>query len=687
MRFVHHVLITASLAMSVSVSSISKTRGDEGMWLFNDLPREALKEKYGFDATPEWAEHVMKSSVRFSSGGSASFVSSDGLVITNHHVAADTLHKLSTADANYYDEGFLADSLDDELKAPDLELNQLISIEDVTDKVNAAVSKEMTPEEANKARQAAMAQIEQASLDETGLRSDVITLFGGAKYHLYRYKKYTDVRLVWAPEAEAAFFGGDMDNFEYPRYCLDATLFRVYEDGKPAKIDHFLKWSEDGAKDGELIFVSGNPGRTDRGFTTEALKYLRDSSLPYYLNYLSRMEVALQQYSYSSPEHRRRGMDDLFAVQNSRKAVTGMLGGLQNPGFMEEKHDRETELLNKINEKPELKTSAEAWQKVAEVQKQKAEAIKGGVDFRSTYYVIAQRLVLMAGEDEKPSEERFKEYRDSGRESLEHELFSPAPLYDDLEIAKLATQLSLLVEERGGDDPLVQIALAGKSPYDRASELISGSQLNKVEYRKELAKGGQAAIEASKDPLILFFRDLEEEYRVRREKREALEEVERQAYAEIDDARLAIEGTSGYPDATFTLRLAFGVVKGYEEGGKQLPPWTTMGGAFEHEKAHEAKEPWVLVKSWHEAKDQIKADTPFNFVSTADIIGGNSGSPVINRDGEFVGIIFDSNIQGLTADYMYDDKVSRALSVHSSGIREALRNIYDADDLADSLGK
>ncbi|MDZ4656661.1 MAG: S46 family peptidase [Bythopirellula sp.] len=682
MRIVHHALVTASLAMSVSMC-----RGDEGMWLFNDLPRAALQERYGFDATEAWAQHVMLSSVRFSSGGSASFVSSDGLVITNHHVAADTLHKLSTPQANYYDNGFLAELREDELKAPDLELNQLVSIEDVTDKVNAAVTTAMEPAAANKARQAAMAQIEQASLDATGLRSDVVTLFGGAKYHLYRYKKYTDVRLVWAPEATAAFFGGDMDNFEYPRYCLDATIFRVYENGQPAKIENFLKWSENGPSDGELVFVSGNPARTDRGFTIEALKFLRDTYMPFRLNYMCRMEVALQQYCFASPEHRRRGSDDLFAFQNSRKAVTGMLTGLQSPAFMEAKTAKETELLKQLNERAELKDFADAWEKIASVQQQKAELLRGHVEFRSTYYVIAQNLVLMAGEDQKPSGDRFKEFRNSGRESLEVELFSPAPLYDDLEIAKLATMLTMFVEDRGGDDPLVVIALAGKNPLDRAAELISGSQVNKVEYRRELAKGGQEAIDASQDPLILFFRDLEAEYRRIREKRESLEEIERQAYAQIDAGRVAIQGTSGYPDATFTLRLAFGVVQGYEEGGRKLPPWTTIGGAFEHEKAHESKEPWLLPKSWHEARDRINLETPLNFVSTVDIIGGNSGSPVINRAGEFVGIIFDSNIQGLTSDYMYDDVVARALSVHSSGIREALRVIYGAEELADQLGK
>ncbi len=682
MRFVQHALLIASFMMSVST-----VRGDEGMWLFNDLPRAALQEKYAFDATEAWAEHVMLSSVRFSSGGSASFVSSDGLVITNHHVAADTLHKLSTPQANYYDNGFLAELREDELKAPDLELNQLVSIEDVTDKVNAAVTAAMEPPAANKARQAAMAQIEQASLDATGLRSDVVTLFGGAKYHLYRYKKYTDVRLVWAPEATAAFFGGDMDNFEYPRYCLDATIFRVYENGQPAKIDNFLKWSENGPADGELVFVSGNPARTDRGFTIEALKFLRDTYMPFRLNYMCRMEVALQQFCFASPEHRRRGSDDLFAFQNSRKAVMGMLSGLQSPAFMEAKTAKETELLKQLNERAELKDFAAAWAQIASVQQQKADLLRGHVEFRSTYYVIAQNLVLMAGEDQKPSGDRFKEFRNSGRESLEVELFSPAPLYDDLEIAKLATMLTMFAADRGGDDPLVVIALAGKNPLDRAAELISGSHLNKVEYRRELAKGGQQAIDASKDPLILLFRDLEAEYRLIREKRESLEEIERQAYAQIDAGRVAIQGTTGYPDATFTLRLAFGVVKGYEEAGRKLPPWTTMGGAFEHEKAHESKEPWLLPKSWHEARDRINLETPLNFVSTVDIIGGNSGSPVINRAGEFVGIIFDSNIQGLTADYMYDDVVARAVSVHSSGIREALRTIYGAEELADQLGK
>jgi hypothetical protein len=614
-------------------------------------------------------------------------VSSNGLVLTNHHVAADTLHKLSTPENNIYENGFLARTPEEELKAPDLELNQLVSIEDVTEAVDAAVTDGMDANEAYKARQAAMAEIEKKSLAETGLRSDVITLYGGAKYHLYRFKKYTDVRLVWAPEATAAFFGGDADNFEYPRYCLDVTLVRVYEDGKPAQIEHFLEWSDAGADDGELVFVSGNPGNTQRITTLAGVKHLRDDFMPYMLNSMARMEIALQQYSNAGPEHYRRGSDDLFAVQNARKAITGMLQGLQTPDFIERKAAEEESLRAEIQSNSELRHFDEAWQRVAEAEKKKVALIGMLPDFRNRYFTIAKHLVLMAGEDQKPSGDRLREYRESNRESLELDVFSPAPIYDDLETAKFATELALFVERRGGDDPLVEKMLAGKSPHERAADLVSRSELNKVEVRRQLAEGGLEAISASDDALIQFFREIEPEFRSLRETHDELDELKRQAYAKIDEAKVAVRGTSGYPDATFSLRLAFGVVKGYEEGATAVPPWTTMGGAFDHETAHESKEPWKLPAKWQKAKEQIEGSTPFNFVCTADIIGGNSGSPVINRAGQFVGIIFDSNLQGLTASYFYDDKVARAVSVHSSAIPEALRKIYGAHDLADQLGK
>ena len=663
-----------------------EVRADEGMWLFNDLPKAQLASKYGFEPSDDWARHVMLSCVRFNSGGSASFVSSNGLVLTNHHVASDTLQKLSTPTANYVEDGFLAKSPADEIKAPDLELNQLVSIEDVTRRVNGAVKGDMSTAEAFRARRAAMAEIEKESLETTKLRSDVITLYGGAQYHLYRYKKYTDVRLVWAPETKAAFFGGDPDNFEYPRYCLDVALLRVYEDDKPAKVEHFLKFSKDGASEGELVFVAGNPGRTQRIFTVAALKYLRDKRLPYVLDILRRAEILLQQFSYEGKEQERRARDELFGVQNSRKAVTGMLQGLQNPLFIRQKQKQERQLLAKLRADVQSNKNATAWDTIAEVQARRAELLGQSATFRSRPYRIAEQLVLMAAEDQKPSADRLREYRDSARESLQQQLFSPAPMYDDLETTKLADQLAQFVERRGGDDELVAKVLDGQSPRDRASALIRGTKIQDVETRRTLASGGIAAINASSDPLIRLARMLESEYRRLREISDELEELERQAYAKITEATIATQGTSNYPDATFTLRLAFGTVKGYVEDGKDVRSWTTMGGAFQHETAHGAEGDWVLPESWQDNQKRIDLATPLNFVCTADIIGGNSGSPVINRKAELVGVIFDGNIQSLTSDYMYSDEVARAISVHSNAIREALRNIYDAEALADELG-
>lgn len=673
--------------MCLLFASASVAISDEGMWLFNDLPTKILKERYNFEPTEDWAQHVMLSSVRFNSGGSASFISSHGLVLTNHHVAADTLHKLSSPEHNYIDDGFLAKTQADEIPSPDLELNQLVSIEDVTDQVNSAVNADMSPDDAFRSRRAKMAEIEKASLDQTGLRSDVVTLFGGAKYHLYRYKKYTDVRLVWAPETKTAFFGGDPDNFEYPRYCMDATIFRVYEEGKPAKIEHFLKWSENGAPDGDLVFVSGNPGRTQRIFTVAALKFLRDTRVPYVLDYLRRLEILMQQFGFEGEEQERRARDELFGIQNSRKAYTGMLQGLQNPAFLESKEESEAETLEKIGSNEKLKQYADAWKSIAEIQERKAEILRQTASFRSQQYSIAETLVLMAAEDQKPSSDRLREFRDSARESLEQQLYSPAPIYDDLEMTKLADSISRFVELRGGDDELVAKVLNGQSPRERAAALINGTQLADVDVRKQVAAGGADAIANSDDPMIALARVMEEEYRRLDQIQEELDELERQAYAQITEASVALSGTSSYPDATFTLRLAFGQVKGYVEDGKTIPPWTTMGGAFDHETSHGSKGDWVLPESWHQRKSDIALDTPLNFVCTADIIGGNSGSPVINRQGELVGLIFDGNIQSLTADYLYSDEVGRAVAVHSSAIREALKSIYGAKELANELGK
>ena len=682
--------ISLMFGLSIIANGFSNSghlRADEGMWLFNAVPKSQLKKNHNFEPTQEWLDHVMLSSVRFNSGGSASFVSSQGLVLTNHHVASDTLYKLSTPEHNYNEDGFLAATQADEIKTPDLELNQLISIEDVTDKVNGAVKDSMTAQEASKARQAKMGLIEKESLDATGLRSDVVTLYGGGRYHLYRYKKYTDVRLVWAPEAGSAFFGGDADNFEYPRYCLDVTLFRVYEDGKPAKVDHFLKMDPKGAREQDLVFVSGNPGRTRRIFTHDAIEYQRDLAMPRTMNLLRRKEVLMQQYALTGPEQQRRSRDDLFGIQNSRKAITGMLSGLQDPEFTSAKKREETELISRLSQDAKLAPLAKAWEQIRDAQVKRRDNLTKGATLRSQLYGIAEKLTLMAGEDRKASGDRYREFRDSNRESLQQELFSEAPIYEDLERLQLADELARLIDDRGGNDPLVVAALAGKSPKQRAAEIVSGTKLISVSERKKLAEGGSSAISESKDPLILLAKAMEPEYRKMHDIMDSIEEQERQAYAKVTEAKFAVGGDSVYPDATFSLRLAYGKVLGYETDGKKIPAWTTLGGSFEHESLHLAKDPWVLPKSWKEAKGKIKSDTPFNFVCTADIIGGNSGSPVVSKEGAMVGIIFDGNIESLTADFYYTEKVSRAVAVHIAGVLESLRTIYKAPHLADEMGR
>ena len=676
------------LFLAASVVSMSGTSAaDEGMWLFNDLPKEYLKTQYGFEPTDAWADQLMKSCVRFNNGGSASFVSSNGLVLTNHHVALNTLSKLSNEKVNYAKDGFLARSMDKELKAPDLELNQLLKISDVTEEVNSAVTTEMSPGDAAKARRGMIDEVKSRATEESGLRSDVVTLYGGGKYHLYQYKKFTDVRLVWAPEAGIAFFGGDADNFEYPRYNLDATIFRVYEDGKPAKIDHFLKWSEDGPKEKELTFVAGNPGRTSRIFTNAALKYQRDVYLPYYMDFIRRREILLQQFSLGGPELERIANDQMLGVQNGRKARTGMLQGLQTPSIMKAAAKSEDELLAKIESDPSLADNASAWEKIADVQTKRASHLGKGVVLRSKMFRIAQRLVQMAVEDQKPSNERLAEFQDAGRKSLEQQLFSPAKIYPELQMALLGDEIARMCELRGADDPLCQAILVGKNPIDRAADLILGSKLNDPEYRQKLAEGGLEQLKSSSDPLIQLAWLVDEKVRADRADSEALDEIERQAYAQISEVMFLARGTSVYPDATFTLRLAFGPVIGYKENGEQVPAFTDVNGTFAHEKKHEGQKDFKLPASWEAAKDKIPGNTRMNFVSTADIIGGNSGSPVVNKDLELVGLIFDGNIQSLISDFAYSDAQGRAVSVHSSAIREALRHVYDAEFLASQLGK
>ena len=661
---------------------------DEGMWLFNDLPREVLKERHGFEPSERWADNLRLASVRFNNGGSASFISPTGLVLTNHHVAADTLGKLSTADRDLFSEGFLARTPAEELQAPDLELNQLISIENVTEEVKAAVTDGVSPEEALDARRARIAEIESREKEATGLRCDVVALYGGNLYHLYRYRRFTDVRLVWAPERAIAFFGGDADNFEYPRYDLDACIFRVWEDGTPAEIDTFLRVAREGAA-GDLVFVSGNPGRTQRLLSVDALREIRDHQLPHQLDLIRRREVLLQQFSLDGPEAARRARNSLFGTQNGRKARLGALAALQSPGILEGKVVDESQLLTALGGDPELRPLLAAWDAARANAMARTALQERGLPIASRLFSLAQRIVQLAEEDTKPSGERLPEFADAGRESLLLGLYSKAPIYPDLETALMADSLGQLLERRGADDPLCTRILAGRSPADRAAELIAGTGLGDAEVRITLVEGGQPAVAASDDPLIRLALLVDPEDRRVRKLGDELAEQDRQAADAMMKARFAVRGTSEYPDATFTLRLAFGTIAGYQEQGLDVPPFTTIEGAFAHEESHRTAEgpqpDFALPESWHAARERLDPATPMNFVCTADIIGGNSGSPVVNREGELVGLIFDGNIQSLSASYVYADEQSRAVSVDVRAILEALDKVYGAEKLLSEL--
>jgi hypothetical protein len=672
------------LALILGGLSMPALVADEGMWLPTDPPAALLKAKYGFDLTDDFRTTAMLASVRFP-GASGGFVSPDGLVVTNHHVGSDAIQKLSTADRDLMRDGFTAKTRGDELKCADTELNVLQSIEDVTARVKKAVADAKTPADAAAARRVVMSAIEKESFTKTGLKSEVVTLYQGGLYHLYRSKKYTDVRLVFCPEAAIAAFGGDVDNFEYPRTSLDVAFFRAYENDKPAQVKHYFKWSPVGPADGDLVLVTGHPGTTNRLETLAKLEHRRDVTLPYDLARLRVLEAAMIQYSERSPEKRREAANVLHGVANRRKAYAGQLQGLLDPAVMTQKAASEAEIAGPP--KP-----GSPWAQVAAAQKTLTEfeeeyaLLERGDAFSSDLFPVARHLVRLADEVPKPNADRLKEYRDSNLDSLKLQLYAPAPVYPPLEIARLQTALTFLAERLGGAHPLVVMALGGKNPGDRAADLATGTKLADITERKRLVEGGKAAIEASKDPLILLARAVDAEARrLRKRHEEQVEEVERQAYAGIADLRFQKLGKAVPPDATFTLRLAFGVVKGYTVDGEKLPFETTFGDCFHRWEALGKADPFALPPSWVKHRGDVDPATPFDFVSTADTIGGNSGSPVLNRAGELVGINFDRNRHGLVRNFVYTEVQARHVAVHCRAVIEALTKIYDAKPLADEL--
>ncbi len=662
------------------------------MWPLNNLPVKALKDRYGFVPTAQWAEHVQKSAVRFQTGGSGSIVSPDGLVMTNHHVGSDMLLKLSTTGHDLLKEGFWADDRSKELACPDLELNVLWEIQDVTPRVNASVKEGVAAAEAGKARRETIATIEKESKDKTGMKAQVVTLYGGSKYHLYLYKAFTDIRLVFAPEEAIAFFGGDTDNFEFPRFDLDCCFFRIYENGKPFKAEHYLKWSSGGAAENELTFVVGHPGRTERLNTYDHLKVSRDVELPRRLGEMWRTEIKAQTFAGRSAENARIVRDDLFGVANGRKAITGQLEGLQDPALMAGKKAAEDALRAAVNADPAMKAKwGTAWDDVAAAKKidiatSERRALLGRATGGSILMGKASTIVRLVAELPKPSSERLREFGDAQLDSLYLNLYSAEPIYDSLEIYGLSQALARAAERLGADDPAVVTLLAGKSPAARAAELVKAGTLRDPAARKALVAGGAKAVAESKDPMVRLAIALDPESRELRKKFEdAVESPLREAYSKIGAAKFAIQGDSVYPDATFTLRLSFGPIKGFVDAGEKVPAFTTFAGLYERGAQRKGQEGFEIPQKWLDAKGKLDLKTPFNFVCTADIIGGNSGSPIVNARGEVVGLVFDGNIHSLVGNYVYNQESGRAVGVDSRGLIEAIRTVYGADALVREL--
>jgi hypothetical protein len=673
---------------------------DEGMWTYNAFPADKVKAKYGFDVTKEWLDHVRLSSVRIAGGCSASVVSADGLVMTNHHCARSCIQNVSGLQKKDFNkDGFIAKTQADEPRCPAMELNQLAEITDVTAKVQDA-TKAAPDDKFSEVQKSAISAIEKECGTSDEFRCEVVTLFRGGKYDLYKYRRFSDIRLVFAPEDAIAFFGGDPDNFMFPRYDLDVSFIRIYDSktNKPMKMDHFLAWSKENVKEGDLTFVSGNPGGTSRGLTVAQLDDDRDMRLPVSLMRLSEMRGLITEYQNRGKEQKRHSNDVLFGVENSLKAIKGRHASLADKNFYGQLVKNEADFRAKVKAKPELeKQFGAVWDTVAGL-------VKKNQGFRKEYnslergpqgdlFSIARTLVRYADESGKPNGERLKEFTDARMPQLKSNLLSNEPIENELEVTLLSWSLTKIREDLGPDHPVVKKLFGSKSPQDIAAELVKTTKLKDLKadkngnavggLRKELFDGGKAKIDASKDSMIEFARLIDGDARAIRKKWETEVDGPLKKQGELlAKARFAVYGQSIYPDATFTLRLSYGALKGYEENGNKVNPLTNMGGAFNR---HTGAEPFALPKTWLDAKSKINLETPFNLATTNDIIGGNSGSPMVNKNGEVVGLIFDGNIQSLGGDYGFDESVNRAVAVHSAALVEALDKIYGAKRVADEL--
>jgi hypothetical protein len=687
--FARNLRSVVLLPVALLLAAAPAIRAEEGMWTFDNPPLKQLAAKYNFHPTQEWLDHLRLSSVRLNDGGSGSFVSPNGLLLTNHHVARGQLQKNSTAAHDYLRDGFYASTQDAEMKSADLEVNVLVGMKDVTARVQGAAHGIADEAKALKAREAEIAAIEKESKEKTGLRSDVVSFYQGGEYWLYQYKAYTDVRLVFAPEQQAAFYGGDPDNFTYPRYDLDMALFRVYENGKPLHTDNFLKWSAKGAAPSELVFVSGHPGSTERDDTVAQLLVQRDVIGPALTEYLQRRIATAQAFAAESPENARLVGSTIFGLQNSLKVYLGRRDALADKIILAKKQAEEEEFRAKVAANPAWqKEYGDAWETIARAEEKVKPEIKSQLFHRadSRLFSLALQIVQYVAEIKKPDGERLPQFHDASLDMLKFQMLSPAPVYPSTEKLFMTAALKLDQEKLGKNDAYAQAILQGGDVEKAVTSLVEGTKLADPAFRKSLLDGGEAAVASSTDPMIVAARRVDPIVRANyQHMRDTISSVLTPAGEKLGKARFLVYGKDAYPDATFTLRLSYGVVDGYSYNGTVAPPFTTFYGLYDRAASFSNKPPFDLTPKQTAGRDKLDLTTPLDFVSTNDIIGGNSGSPVVNREGELVGLVFDGNIESLAGDFVYDGSRNRTVAVHSSGMIEGMRKLYGADALADEL--
>jgi hypothetical protein len=686
-----------SLALSLLALSLAGTslRAEEGMWTFDNLPTKKISEKYGWAPDQAWLDHVRLSSLRFP-GGSGSFVSKDGLVLTNHHVGRGWIQRVSSKEADYVKNGFAAATREQEIKVPGLEVMTLMAMDNITERLTKAVKASLPEKEALKAREAEIEKIKKEMQEKSGLTCEHVTLYQGGEHWIYSYKKHQDVRLVFAPEQQIAFFGGDPDNFTFPRHNLDFSIFRVYENGQPYQPKEFLHWTQTGVKAGDLTFVTGHPGRTSRQDTLAQMIYSRDFAIPMRLKSMERRKSAMVAYAKTSPEAARQVNTQIFGIENSIKATTGYWSGLKDKEAMARIEAAEKDLRAKVAKDPKLTPSVgESWAKIEAATKVAKGMAKDNLNVgtaNSALLGYGLSLVRIADEEAKPSEKRLPEYSDANLKTAKARLGIPAPYYKEQEVFMFTKGLEDAAKELPATHPFIKAMLGGKSAAEVAKAAVEGSKLSDPDVRKALLAGGKKAIAESTDPMILLARKLDPISRDLRKKQEdQVTSVVNEHGSRIAKARFAVYGKNTYPDATFTLRLSYGAVAEYKGNGTLIQPFTTFGGLFDRydswggndAKAHDGS--WTLPQRWVDKRGDLNASLPFNFAHKVDIIGGNSGSPVIDKKGELVGLIFDGNIESLPGNYFYDEAVNRGVSVDARAIVHALDKVYGATGLVTEL--